>query len=74
MKEEEKRGGRRRERGRKRTEEANDSRDARGRKFYRAAAIDEMEDREGWRQGMNRRVGRLCGGRVTRGNERTNHE
>lgn len=24
-----------------RTEEANDSRDARGRKFYRAAAIDE---------------------------------
>lgn len=41
--------------------------DARGRKFYRAAAIDEMEGREGWvagwvggeeRKGESRRVGR----------------
>jgi len=44
---------------RKRTEEANDSRDVRGRKFYRAAAIDEMEGREGWRHGRGDEWGGL---------------
>jgi len=61
---------------RKRTEEANDSRDARGRKFYRAAAIDEMEGREGWRHGRGDESEgwKTWGGRVTRGNERITNE